>query len=412
MEAFRQQYPYACNLRRSCKSRDPVVRYTEKRARKPDIVYVSGTQKYIMSAAPTALAELNPWEESKELGTGATASVRLATTKGQDARHYAIKVVEKAKIVGQSQLTRLFREKDLLNAVDHPSIVTFHATFKDESHLYFLLELLPGGELLWHMRRDKRCRVATADARLTLGTLLLPLQYLYEQSILYRDLKPTNILFTASGRLKLVDFGHAKRIEGAVSEERSTSVCGTPHYHAPEMVRGEGHGLPAQLWALGVLLVEMLSGRPPFWEGGGFPPLKEQILAAEPDLIPMPEQARELARDLLLADPQARVAAFARGGGGAGGSGDGDGGGGGGDDGASGGGDEGGSGSGGCGYAGVKAHPWLASLDWGAIESGTLVPNFEFSLHVAQVVGEEKEPSEGGGGDEDVQSMSAVFQDF
>ena len=111
---------------------------------------------------PTALADLEPWADATELGTGATAVVKLATSKGSDAtgdasassssassssassppsssasspQRFALKIVAKAKIVGQAQLTRLFREKELLGELRHPSIVAFHATFKDEGHL-------------------------------------------------------------------------------------------------------------------------------------------------------------------------------------------------------------------------------------------------------------------------------------
>jgi serine/threonine protein kinase len=326
--------------------------------------------------APTSLTDI---EQGTELGRGAIASVRLATAAA-DGKRYALKVVEKAKIVGQSQLTRLYREKELLSALSHPSVVGFHGTFKDEAHLYFLLELLSGGELLWHMRRERRCRIAPHAARVCLGALLLPLRYMQEQNVLYRDLKPTNVMFSATGRLKLVDLGHAKRFASpaALSDERSTSVVGTPHYHAPETVRGEGHGLAAQLWALGVMLVEMLAGRPPFWEGGGFPPLREQILEAQPDLIPLPDEAKPLAQSLLQADPVARAAAFA-------------------------------TAEGGVGYAGVMAHEYLASLDWAALEAGTIVPAFDFAAHAAELLGEDVDKSAGA---DDVQQLSKVFEDF
>ena len=232
-----------------------------------------------------------------------------------------------------------------------------------------------------------------------------------DQGVLYRDLKPTNILFTSSGHLKLVDFGHAKKVAAPASEERSTSVCGTPHYHSPEAVRGDGHGLAAQVWALGVLLVEMLTGRPPFWEGGDLPPLREQILRAEPDWIPVPEEAKPPAELLLQADPSARLAAFTSGadaaeaassaevpaasGGGGGGGGT-------------------NANAYANAYAGVMAHPWLASLDWDAIERGTLTPNFDFGAHAAALLGEAAEDDEearGGIGD-DVSALSSAFADF
>ena len=343
---------------------------------------------------PSALAEV---EIGRDIGRGATSVVRLATHQlkvlsGSDQsestikNYYAIKVVEKAKIVGEKQLQRLFREKELLGSLKHPSIVGFHATFKDEAHLYFLLELLPGGELLWHMRRERQCRVAPATTKLTLAALLLPLNYMQEQGVLYRDLKPTNIAFAGNGQLKLLDFGHAKRIEGgsaalllssdAQGAERSTSVCGTPHYHAPEMVRGEGHGLPAQIWALGVLLVEMLNGRAPFWaQGAGGVALNDQILAANPDLSMLPDDAKSLASALLLASADERSAAF-----------------------------------GNKGYAGVMAHAWFEGIDWAAIEAGKLVPSFDFSAHCNELFPDGKDEEKSA--EADLDKVNKAFADF
>ena len=134
--------------------------------------------------------------------------------------------------------------------------------------------------------------------------------------ILSRDLKPTNVLFTARGQLKLIDFGHAKRT--GTRGETSLSVCGTLHSHAPEMIRGEPHGLPAQLWALGVLLCEILTGRPPFWpsrDGAAAlddalwqDALKELICESAPSLSSIPAGCRPLACALLARDAADRSA--------------------------------------------------------------------------------------------------------
>lgn len=327
-----------------------------------------------MASSSSKLPTLEDLVQGREAGRGASATVHVATDKTSNQR-FALKVVQKNKIKGESQLARLFREKDLLQALDHPSIVAFHATLKDDERLYFVLELLPGGELLWHMRQDKRNRVMPPDARIVLAQLLLPLQYMQEQRVLYRDLKPPNVVYSANGRLKLVDFAHAKRIESAIpfEEERSQSIVGTSHYAAPETVRGEGHGLPAQLWAFGVLHVEMLFGRAPFWEAPALGPLDQQILAADPDLTPLPEDARVLARALLTLDPTERAAAF-----------------------------------GNQGYTGVRAHPYFDGVDWAAIEDGSLVPNFDFALHAADLLGERAEPAK----QDDVEELSNVFADF
>ena len=176
--------------------------------------------------AATALADL---ELGRVLGRGVSGRV-LRVRDRRTAATYALKTIEKSHIKGEAQLTNLYREKELLGALRHPAIVRLHTTLKDEARLYFLLEQLEGGELLWHMRRAPQGRLPEETARRCLGALLLPLRYMQEQGVLYRDLKPTNALFSRAGRLKLVDFGHAKRLP-EWRTERSHSVCGTPHYH-------------------------------------------------------------------------------------------------------------------------------------------------------------------------------------
>ena len=240
-----------------------------------------GAEKF----AKMADATLDDLVRGRAVGRGVSSSVVVAAHRATGER-YALKVIPKARIKCQSQLAQIYREKDLLGALDHEGIVRFFRTLKDEGHLYYLLEYLTGGELLWHMRRAPRRRLAEPDARVCTGALLLPLRYMAEQGVLYRDLKPTNVVFSRSGRLKLVDFAHAKRVV-SIASERSDSLCGTHHYHAPETVRGEGHGLPAQLWALGVMIVEMMSGAPPFGYAGaddGLSALHERVLNAEPEL--------------------------------------------------------------------------------------------------------------------------------
>ena len=294
------------------------------------------------SPIPSKLDEL---EMGGQLGRGVTSSVKLAASRTGTNQLFAIKVIEKARIAGQKQLERLFLEKELLGELLDPAIVGFFGTLKDETHLYFILEFLDGGELLWHMRRCTHSRVPVESARLCMAALLLPLRFMQERGVLYRDIKPTNIMFTRLGKLKLVDFGHAKRMGPS---ERSSSVCGTPHFHAPEVVRGEGHGLPAQLWALGVLLLEMVSGAPPFAEGRGSISLKEQILTAALDMSCLPEAAVAFAEALLTRDPERREALFPGG------------------------------------FGAVIAHPWLAELDWAAVESARSVPTFDFAAYAEQ----------------------------
>ena len=116
-------------------------------------------------------------ELGRVLGRGVSGRV-LRVRDRRTAATYALKTIEKSHIKGEAQLTNLYREKELLGALHHPAIVRFHVTLKDEARLYFLLEQLEGGELLWHMRRAPHGRLPEEAARRCLGALLLPLRYM------------------------------------------------------------------------------------------------------------------------------------------------------------------------------------------------------------------------------------------
>ena len=121
---------------------------------------------------------------------------------------------------------------------------------QDERRLYMLLEYVPGGELFSHLRRE--VRLADAAARFYASEVVLAFEYLHALSIVYRDLKPENLLLTATGHLKIADFGFAK-----IVTDRTFSLCGTPEYLAPEIIHSTGHAAAVDWWAIGILIFEM-----------------------------------------------------------------------------------------------------------------------------------------------------------
>ena len=125
--------------------------------------------------------------------------------------------------------------------------------FQDNTNLYMLLEYVVGGELFSHLRRAGRF---TNDmTRFYASEIVLAIEYLHSKNIVYRDLKPENLLLDHNGHIVLTDFGFAKRID-----DRTWTLCGTPEYLAPEIIQSKGHGKAVDWWALGILIFEMLAG--------------------------------------------------------------------------------------------------------------------------------------------------------
>ncbi|XP_061481930.1 cGMP-dependent protein kinase 1-like isoform X2 [Rhineura floridana] len=194
------------------------------------------------------------------LGTGGFGTVELVrcVDEGQD-HFFALKRLRKDHVVQKRQQEHVLMEKKVLRQSRSPFIVRLFATFRDSRHVYLLLEFCQGGEL-WAKLREVRC-FSEPVAIFCSACVVEALDYLHAQGIVYRDLKPENLMLDAQGYVKLVDFGFAKALRRG---EKTYSFCGTPEYLAPEILRHEGHDFAVDFWTLGVLVFEMLVGRPPF----------------------------------------------------------------------------------------------------------------------------------------------------
>jgi serine/threonine protein kinase len=201
------------------------------------------------------------FEEGLTLGTGSFGRVRIVATPTPSGKkaYFALKILRKSEIIRLKQVNHIKAEKSILSRVSHPFIVNLQAAFQDDTFLYMLMEYIIGGELFSQLRRVNRFH--DHDARFYASEIILALQYLHSKNIVYRDLKPENLLIDKDGHMKITDFGFAKHVES-----RTYTLCGTPEYLAPEIITSKGHGKPVDWWAVGILIYEMLCGAPPFDE--------------------------------------------------------------------------------------------------------------------------------------------------
>ena len=193
------------------------------------------------------------------LGRGAFGKVFLVTKK--DTGHlYAMKVLKKEMLEQRNQITNTKTEREIMGGVDHPFIVQLRFAFQTADKLYMLMDFINGGELFFHLRRAQR--FTEEKTRFYAAEVLVALNYLHSLGVVYRDLKPENVLIDSEGHIKLTDFGLSKKF--FPSEHKAFSFCGTPEYLCPEILKGTGHDKAADYWSLGILVYEMLAGQPPF----------------------------------------------------------------------------------------------------------------------------------------------------
>ena len=193
------------------------------------------------------------------LGRGHFAKVMLGR-KRDTGYLYAIKVIHKRRVTERKHAAHTKTERRVLGKIRHPFIVSLHFAFQTEHKLYLALDYCPGGELFGLLQRQRK--VEEEHGKLYAAQIVLALEYLHRLGIIYRDLKPENVLIDGKGNLRLADFGLSKEV---CDGDRTYTFCGTPEYMCPEIILDQGHGQSVDFWALGVLIYELISGKHPFY---------------------------------------------------------------------------------------------------------------------------------------------------
>uniref|UniRef100_A0AAX7W468 cGMP-dependent protein kinase n=1 Tax=Astatotilapia calliptera TaxID=8154 RepID=A0AAX7W468_ASTCA len=226
------------------------------------------------------------------LGVGGFGRVELVQLKSEEAKTFAMKILKKRHIVDTRQQEHIRSEKHIMTEAHSDFIVRLYRTFKDSKYLYMLMEACLGGEL-WTILRD-RGSFEDSTTRFYTGCVVEAFAYLHAKGIIYRDLKPENLILDSRGYAKLVDFGFAKKIGFC---KKTWTFCGTPEYVAPEIILNKGHDVSADYWSLGILMYELLTGSPPF---SGPDPMKTyNVILRGIDMIEFPKKITKNAASLI-----------------------------------------------------------------------------------------------------------------
>ncbi|PPR00883.1 hypothetical protein CVT24_000368 [Panaeolus cyanescens] len=276
----------------------------------------------------------------RAVGKGAFGKVRVVEHK-RTKKLYALKYIDKARCIRQKAVANIIQERRLLEEIDHTFIVNLRYAFQDDENCFFVLDLMLGGDLRFHLER--RGFIKEEVVRFWVAELACGLEYLHRQRIIHRDLKPDNVLLDAMGHAHITDFNVAIHY----SERRlHTSVAGSMAYMAPQVVGKKGYSWQIDWWSLGVTAYELIFHKRPF-DGRSAEKMTQSILK---DPLKFPEDVGKRCSDegvmalkgFIERDPTARLGCRPHG----------------------------------QGIEDIRQHAWFAGIDWDALENKECQPPF------------------------------------
>jgi serine/threonine kinase 32 len=287
-------------------------------------------------------AEVNLYHFSlhSAVGKGAFGKVRVVEHK-RSKQLYALKYIDKSRCIRQKAVSNVIQERRLLEEIEHPFVVNMRYAFQDDENCFFVLDLMTGGDLRFHLER-KGC-ISESIVNFWTAELSSALNYLHRQKIIHRDIKPDNVLLDSIGHAHLTDFNVAVHY----SDRRNhSSVAGSMSYMAPQVVGKKGYSWQVDWWSLGIMAYELLFNRRPF-DGRSAERMTQSILK---DPLRFPDDATtkcssnglQALRALIERDPNLRL---------------------------------------GCrsleeGMDDVRRHPWFSHLNWDTLESKECNPPY------------------------------------
>ena len=249
--------------------------------------------------------KISDFEISEELGAGSFGHVYLVTHKVTKVK-YAIKAIDKRNKSNQSEKPYFRREIEVMYKIHHPNVVKLFGHFEDNNYCYFIMEYIAKGNIYQLIPHDNKKRLNAKIVASLMKDVISSVYYLHHMKpiIIHRDIKPENVLLGEGLVAKLTDFGWSNYMQ---EDEKRQTVCGTPIYLAPEIIKEEGHDEKVDIWCIGVLLFELITGNVPF-QGNDIDTLKENILHLR---ISWPKDinidAKNLIKKILKLDPNSRI---------------------------------------------------------------------------------------------------------